>query len=90
MSKTRRCIDCPIGGEAEDPNRGEQWEDEICSACGRCVLHCTANEDAPHDLQFDVQAKLDTDRPHPDAGRARKLTAFTPNREDKDRARPPI
>lgn len=90
MSKTRRCIDCPIGGAPGDPRRGEQWEDEVCSSCGRCELHCTATEDNPHELLFDPKAMLDTDRPHPDAGKVRRLEAFTPNREDKDRARPPV
>lgn len=33
MSRTRRCIDCPLKVEVE--------EDELCPSCGRCRLHCT-------------------------------------------------
>lgn len=81
MSKTQRCIVC-----SQQLIAKELWEDEVCAACGRCEEHCTA----PHDLTFDTAAKSDDGRPHPDAGIKRRLAAFTPAPEDKDRARAPV
>ena len=79
MSKTKRCIDCPVGAE--------QWEDEVCVACGRCEDHCQA----PHRLVFDAKAVAADERPHPLAGQTWEFASFTPPaREDPDRARTTI
>lgn len=81
MSQTQRCIVCSLA-LIDKP----LWEDEVCACCGRCAEHCTA----PHELAFDPAAHTDEGRPHPDAGKKVQRAAFTPGKEDKDRARAPV
>jgi len=76
MSKTKRCIDCPIGQE--------HWSDEICGSCGRCQLHCQE-----YPASFSKDAKDSLERPHPLAGQT-FLFGWNQMPEDPDRALVPI